>query len=69
MVLSQNAMKVRRFARLFANDEQGVVTVEWVAIAGIFVMTAVATFLLIGDEVNLVLNEVLNQMEEITNGV
>lgn len=58
---------LRQFGRRFRKDEQGVVTVEWVAIAGIFVVTAVATFLLIGDEVNTILDAVQNQLTTITN--
>lgn len=58
---------LRQFGRRFRKDEQGVVTVEWVAIAGIFVVTAVATFLLIGDEVNVILDAVQNQLTTITS--
>ena len=58
--------KLARFGQRFRKDEKGVVTVEWVAIAGIFVVTAVATFLLIGDKVNTVIDAVDTQMESIT---
>jgi Flp pilus assembly pilin Flp len=58
--------KLRTFIRDLRDDESGVVTVEWVAIAGIFVVLAVTTFLLIGDQVNMILDAVLGQMETIT---
>ena len=59
--------KLRSSVRRFARDEKGVVTVEWVAIAGIFVVTAVVTFLLIGDEVNTIITAVKDQMITITS--
>lgn len=57
--------KTRKFATRFVKDDNGVVTVEWVAIAGIFVVTAVATFLLIGDKVGTIITAVDGQMNTI----
>lgn len=57
--------KLRTFGTRFARDEQGVVTVEWVAIAGIFVVLSVVTFLAIGDKVSTILGAVDGQMDTI----
>ena len=57
---------LRAFGERLARDEEGVVTVEWAAIAGIFVVVAVATFLLIGDKVSTIIGAVDTQMTSIT---
>jgi Flp pilus assembly pilin Flp len=57
--------KLRAFGKRFARDEQGVVTVEWVAIAGIFVVLSVVTFLAIGGKVSQILTAVDGQMDTI----
>jgi Flp pilus assembly pilin Flp len=57
--------KLSAFGKRVVRDEQGVVTVEWAAIAGIFVVVAVATFLLIGDKVSTIIGAVDTQMNTI----
>ena len=57
--------KLRALGERFARDDKGVVTVEWAAIAGIFVVVAVATFLLIGDKVSTIIEAVDTQMDTI----
>lgn len=52
--------------RGFRKDEKGVVMVEWVALAGVFVAVLIATFLLIGDKANVVVDAVDTQLGTIT---
>ena len=57
--------KLGTFLRDFRDDESGVVTVEWVAIAGIFVVVAALVFIQIGEQVNVILGNVLANITEI----
>lgn len=58
--------KARAASRGLRKDEEGVVMVEWVALAGVFVAILVGTFLLIGDKANTVVTAVDTQLETIT---
>jgi len=58
--------KARSASRRFRKNEDGVVMVEWVALAGIFVAILVVTFLLIGEKANVVVETVDSQLGQIT---
>ena len=58
--------KARFAVRRFRKNEDGVVMVEWVALAGIFVAILVLTFLAIGDKAEVVVDTVDTQLGQIT---
>jgi Flp pilus assembly pilin Flp len=64
--IKRSLVNARSGARRFKDDEQGVVMVEWVALAGIFVAILVVTFLAIGDKANVVVETVDGQLGQIT---
>lgn len=58
--------KAKASVRGLRKDDKGIVMVEWVALAGIFVVILVATFLLIGQKANVVVEAVDTQLGQIT---
>ncbi len=52
--------------KALGKDARGIVMVEWVALAGIFVVVLVTVFLLIGEKASVVVNAVDTQLGLIT---
>lgn len=61
--------KFVKFAQALAQDEGGVVTMEWAVAASIVAVAGIVTFIAIGENVSDILGVVNTQLNDLAGGV